>query len=188
VSGGPDRWIRWITTGCVALLALIAATVSYLHMHALVVLHGQPGWVAALTPLSVDGMIVAASTTLLADSRSGRRGGALPWALLVAGSVASLAANVAVAQPTLVGRVIAAWPSFALTASYELLTRQVRGSAAADTRSEQPEDMQQTEREAVGARTSARGLTLVQAGSDREGMLGVLREAGNCSGKRGNGR
>ena len=92
--------------------------------------YGQPGWVAALTPLSVDGMIVAASTTLLADSRSGRNGGALPWALLVAGSVASLAANVAVAEPTLAGRVIAAWPSFALTASYELLTRQVRRSAA----------------------------------------------------------
>jgi hypothetical protein len=35
--------------------------------------HGQPVWVAALTPLSVDGMIVAASTTLLADSRSGGR-------------------------------------------------------------------------------------------------------------------
>jgi hypothetical protein len=45
-------------------LALIAGTV-YLHMHLLVVRHGQPGWVAALTPLSVDGMIVAASTTLL---------------------------------------------------------------------------------------------------------------------------
>jgi hypothetical protein len=76
----------------VALLALIAGTVSYLHMHMLVARHGQPGWVAALTPLSVDGMIVAASTTLLADLRSGRNGGALPWALLVAGSVASLAA------------------------------------------------------------------------------------------------
>jgi hypothetical protein len=48
------------------MLALIAGTVSYLHMHLLVELHGQPGWVAALTPLSVDGMIVAASTTLLA--------------------------------------------------------------------------------------------------------------------------
>jgi hypothetical protein len=34
----------------------------------------QPGWVATLTPFSVDGMIVAASTTLLADSRSGNRG------------------------------------------------------------------------------------------------------------------
>jgi hypothetical protein len=47
----------------------------------------------------------------------------LPWALLVAGSVAGLAANVAVAEPSLIGRVIAAWPSLALTASYELLTR-----------------------------------------------------------------
>jgi hypothetical protein len=130
VSAGADRWIRWTTIGCVALLALIAGTVSYLHMHILVARHGQPGWVAALTPLSVDGMIVAASTTLLADSRSGRKGGALPWALLVSGSVASLAANVAVAEPTLIGRVIAAWPSFALTASFELLTSQVRRSAA----------------------------------------------------------
>jgi Protein of unknown function (DUF2637) len=114
----------------VALLALIAGTVSYLHMHTLVELHGQPGWVAALTPFSVDGMIVAASTTLLADSRSGNRGGILPWALLVVGSVASLAANMAVAEPTATGRVIAAWPSFALIAAYELLMRQVRRTAA----------------------------------------------------------
>jgi hypothetical protein len=60
--------------GCVALLALIAGTV-YLHMHLLVVRLGRPGWVAALTPLSVDGMIVTASTALLVDSRSERSGG-----------------------------------------------------------------------------------------------------------------
>jgi hypothetical protein len=66
-------------------------------------LHGQPGWVAALTPLPVDGMTVAASTTLLAESRSGHRGGWLPWVLLVTGSVASLAANVAVAEPAIPG-------------------------------------------------------------------------------------
>ena len=121
MTGRADRWIRWTTIGCVALLALIAGTVSYLHMHALVAMDGQPGWVAALTPLSVDGMIVAASTTLLADSRSGRQGGSLSWLLLATGSVASLAANVAVAEPTVTGRAIAAWPSFALIGSYELL-------------------------------------------------------------------
>lgn len=70
-------------------------------MHTLVALHGQPGWAAALT---VDGMIAAASTTLLADSRSGRTGGVLPWGLLVAGTVTSLAANVAVSEPTVIGR------------------------------------------------------------------------------------
>jgi hypothetical protein len=132
VTGRADRWIRRTTIGCVGLLAVIAGTVSYLHMHMheLVALHGQPGWVAALTPLSVDGMIVAASTTLLADSKSGSKGGGLPWALLVIGSVASLAANVAVAEPTLIGRMIAAWPSFALIGSYELLMRNVRRTAA----------------------------------------------------------
>src|SRR5882724_1685546 len=110
MNGAADRWIRWTTTVCVGLLAIIAGTVSYLHMHLLVELHGQPDWVAALTPLSVDGMIVAASTTLLADSRAGERGGVLQWALLVIGSAASLAANVAVAELTVAGRLIAAWP------------------------------------------------------------------------------
>src|SRR5216683_2642358 len=137
MSRPADRWIRWTTTGCVALLALIVGTVSYLHMHLLVELHGQPGWVAALTPLSVDGMIVAASTTLLADSRTGERGGVLPWALLVVGSAASLAANVTVAQPTAAGRVIAAWPSFALISAYELLMRQIRRSAAGRSNQQQ---------------------------------------------------
>jgi hypothetical protein len=32
MSAGSDRWIRRTTTGCVALLALIAGTVSYLHV------------------------------------------------------------------------------------------------------------------------------------------------------------
>lgn len=42
MNAGADRWITRITTGCVAVLALIAVTVSYLHMHLLVELHGEP--------------------------------------------------------------------------------------------------------------------------------------------------
>jgi hypothetical protein len=75
-------------------------------------------------------MIAASSMTLLADSRNGQRSGLLPWTLLVIGSAASLAANVAVAEPSAVGRLIAAWPSCALIGSYELLMRQVRHAAA----------------------------------------------------------
>jgi len=39
-----EWWIRRTTIGCVGMLALIAGTASYLHMHLLVELHGQPGW------------------------------------------------------------------------------------------------------------------------------------------------
>jgi hypothetical protein len=59
-GGGPGNQV--VTVGCVALLAVIAGTVSYLHVHLLVGRHGQPGWIAGLAPLSMDGMIVAAST------------------------------------------------------------------------------------------------------------------------------
>jgi hypothetical protein len=160
VSARANRWIRWTTVGCVALLALVAGMVSYLHVHMLVARHGQPGWIAALTPLSVDEMIVAASTTLLSDSRSGHTGGALPWALLVAGSIASLAANVAVAEPTLIGRVIAAWPSFALTASFELLTRLIRRGVVGKDAHPRPRRPQSARHATVG-RGSVPGLRVV---------------------------
>ncbi|GAA3732372.1 hypothetical protein HDA32_000576 [Spinactinospora alkalitolerans] len=68
------------------LLAVIAAVVSYSHMFELAQRHGEPQWRAALFPLSVDGMIVASSMALLTDARHGRRGGALPWTLLVLGA------------------------------------------------------------------------------------------------------
>ena len=177
MTGRADRWIRRTTIGCVGMLALIAGTVSYLHMHLLVELHGQPGWVAALTPLSVDGMIVAASTTLLADSRVGGRGGFLPWTLLVAGSAASLAANVAVAEPTATGRVIAAWPSYALIAAYELLMRQVRKASE----------------NAVAGQRSRRSLGAVTASGGKPGSASRAaapergHRGGTCGWKRGSG-
>jgi hypothetical protein len=68
-AGGQIRWIRRTTIGCAGLLAVIAGTVSYLHMHELVALYGQRGRVAALTPLSVDGMIVTGADLRNADLR-----------------------------------------------------------------------------------------------------------------------
>ena len=75
------------------MLALIAGTVSHLYLHLHVELAGDSRAGSPRCPsLSVDGMIVAASTTLLAHSRASGRGGLLARALLVVGSVASLAA------------------------------------------------------------------------------------------------
>lgn len=131
--GGTDRAIRWTTTPSVIVLAVIAAIVSYRHMYLLVRRYGETSWTAALLPISVDGMIVVSSMSLLMDSRHGRRSGVLPWALLIIGSAASLAANVAVAEPVAIGRLIAGWPSCALIGSYELLMRQMRYTSMRQT-------------------------------------------------------
>jgi hypothetical protein len=99
-------------------------------MHTLVEAHGQPGWVAVLTRLSVDGMIVAASTTLLADSRSGGRGGFLPWGAAGGGKPGEPGRERRGRRAHHKWAGDCAWPSFALIAAYELLMRQIRRSAA----------------------------------------------------------
>jgi len=123
------RRIQRTTIAGVALLALIAAVVSFRHMHELCLRHGEDRLAAVLIPLAVDGLIVVASMSILLANRYGSRGGILAWSLLVVGSLASLGANVSIAEPSLIGRVIAAWPSLALIGSYELLMSQIRRCA-----------------------------------------------------------
>ncbi|TMR88708.1 DUF2637 domain-containing protein [Nonomuraea basaltis] len=124
-----DRWIRWTTTAAVLVLAAIAAVVSFRHMRELALAHGEDELAAALIPLAVDGTIVAASMSLLRASRYEARGGALPWALQIISSLAGIGANVAVAEPTMIARLIAGWPSLALIGVYEMLMCQIRQSA-----------------------------------------------------------
>ncbi|GAA1469057.1 DUF2637 domain-containing protein [Nocardiopsis exhalans] len=145
----PSRWSRTVTIAALRMLAGIAAVVFYSHMYELALRHGEPPWRAALFPLSVDGMIVGASMTLLSDARQGRKGGVLPWGLLIIGSAASLVANVAVADPTMWSRIIHAWPSFALIGAYELLMREFR-AVAQGVRTE-PADDEQDPAETTGA-------------------------------------
>jgi Protein of unknown function (DUF2637) len=123
----------------VVLLAVIAAVVSFGHMRELALRHGEAQWSATLIPLSVDGMVVAASMSVLLASKTGARGEWLPWTLLIVGSLASLAANVAVADATVISRLIAAWPSFAFVGAYHLLQGQLHiGRTGPVARTDEP--------------------------------------------------
>ena len=65
-----------------------------------------------------------------------------------------------VAEPTLIGRVIAAWLPFAWTASYKLLTRQVRRDVAqANSYYRQPsgDGMAQPQLAVMHARRASKG-------------------------------
>ncbi len=117
-----DRAIRTGASATVVSLAGIAGAISYSHMAELARLHGETGWRAHAFPLSVDGIEIVASLVLLAHRRAGTRAGWLPWAALVAGTAASVAANVAVGSSDPVGRLVAGWPALALLVAIKLLS------------------------------------------------------------------
>ncbi|WP_154676825.1 DUF2637 domain-containing protein [Parafrankia discariae] len=124
-TGRAERAIRITTVVAVATVAAVAGFVSYRHMRGVALQYGEDAMTAAVLPFSVDGLIVAASMTMLADRRAGRRRSWLSYTLLTLGACASLAANVLHAEPTTAARIIAGWPPLALLGSYELLMRQI---------------------------------------------------------------
>ncbi len=84
---------------------------------------GERPEVAYVLPLSVDGMLVVASAAMVEDKRAGRR---VRWSARTAfavGVAASVAANIAAAEPSLGARIVAAWPAVALLLVVEMLTR-----------------------------------------------------------------
>ena len=130
-------WVQRVTTAAVLSVALVAAIASYEHMRALAELAGE-GWRSWLLPISVDGLAVAASMTMLVRRRAGLPAGALTWLALLLGLGASLAANVAAAEPTVQGRLVAAWPPLGLLLSYELLMEQIKARGGAGVQPSAP--------------------------------------------------
>lgn len=70
---GPDRAIRYSTSGAVSVVALVAAFVSYRHALQVVRAHGETGALALAYPLTIDGLIYCASMVLLNAARQGVR-------------------------------------------------------------------------------------------------------------------
>lgn len=129
---GADKAIRWSTVAAVAIVAAVAAFVSYRHALQVVRLHGE-GWpVAQLYPLTIDGLIYAASMVLLDSARRRATPPVLAYVALGLGIAATLAANVAAGLAYgVLGAIVAAWPAPALVISYELLMYVIRSAAAA---------------------------------------------------------
>jgi hypothetical protein len=105
----------------VGAVALTAAIISFSHVRTVAIRAGETELTSWLLPISIDGAVVAAVSVLLADSRAGRRPRLLTWLQLGLGLSASLAANVAAAEPSRTARVVAAWPPLALALGIEVL-------------------------------------------------------------------
>ncbi|WP_319462651.1 DUF2637 domain-containing protein [Micromonospora sp. RTP1Z1] len=116
----PTRVARNISTGAVA---SIAAWSSWSHMVDVALKFGERPEVAFVLPISVDGMLIVASTAMVEDKRAARP---VRWSARIAfaaGVAASVGANIAAAHPTLGARIVAAWPAVALLLVVEMLSR-----------------------------------------------------------------
>ena len=119
-----DRLIRSATAAVVCAVAGFAAVVSYSHIYDLGHAHGQDGTAARLLPLSVDGLILAASLVLLHEARNGRGAPALARLMLWLGIGATVGANIAYgAGFGLLGALISAWPAVAFIGAVEISHR-----------------------------------------------------------------
>ncbi|WP_300604765.1 DUF2637 domain-containing protein [Trebonia sp.] len=125
-----DRLARWTAVAAVLAVAAVAAVISYRHAVAVVTAHGEPGAVGRMYPVTIDGLIVAASMVLLDAARHRESAPRLAWHLLGAGIGATLAVNVLAGLPHgWLAALIASWPAGAFVGSYELLMMIVRASS-----------------------------------------------------------
>jgi len=105
----------------VCAVAAFTAVVSYSHIYGLGREHGQDGTAARLLPLSVDGLILAASLVLLHEARNGRDAPGMARFMLWLDIAATIGANIAYgAGYGLLGALISAWPAVAFIGSVEI--------------------------------------------------------------------
>jgi hypothetical protein len=118
----PEARRRWLRTRSVWLVSGVAAVMSYDHIF-MVVRPYEPVVLAAIEPLSVDGLVIAATMTAMDAAERGERA-PLARFLLVVGVVATLAANILYGLPGGVrGMCSTGWPALAFVGVAETALR-----------------------------------------------------------------
>ncbi len=168
--------IRFTTAAVVCVVAAFAAVVSYSHIYGLSRAHGQDGTAARLLPLSVDGLILAASLVLLHEARNDRDAPGLARFMLWLGIAATIGANIAYgAGYGLLGALISAWPAVAFIGTVEIATQLVRRSrgpraAASVPAVPVPGDVEQAVRAAYAVSVAAGAPLSQRAMAERFGL------------------
>src|ERR1017187_5112165 len=117
-----DKLIRLSTGGTVTAVASFPAIISYSHIFDLGIQHGQNGTAGRLLPLSVDGLILAASLVMLYVARAKLTTPWLARLMLWLGVGATVAANIGYgAAYGAVGMIVSAWPALAFVGAVEMV-------------------------------------------------------------------
>jgi hypothetical protein len=125
-----DRVTLQLGVAVAVVIALCSYAVSATSLYALGVRAGYSWWQAAAVPVVADGPAIYGMFRIVSRSRRGARGAGYGWLLVGCGTAASIAGNVAHAQPNLVAQAIAAAIPLAVLAMLEGL----KGDASEVTR------------------------------------------------------
>lgn len=116
-----------------ALVAAVAGAASYEHIASVAIRAGERAWVGYALPLAIDGLIVVGVAALLEDRRAGRMPRTSARVAVAVGVLATLAANIASAEPTWTARLVAVAAPVSFLLSVEVLTRTGRQPATGRT-------------------------------------------------------
>lgn len=116
-----------------ALVAAVAGAASYEHIASVAIRAGERAWVGYALPLAIDGLIVVGVAALLEDRHGGRVPRTSARVAVAVGVLATLAANVASAEPTWTARLVAVAAPVSFLLSVEVLTRTGRQPATGRT-------------------------------------------------------
>lgn len=145
-----DRLIRITAALAVAIVAAVAAVISYRHAYELVSSHGETGLTARLVPFTVDGLILAASMLILDASRRSQPVPRLAHWCLGVGIVATICANLVHGlSHGAVGALISAWPALALAGSFELLMLLIRAAHESASRERRDTTVRRADSKAI---------------------------------------
>jgi hypothetical protein len=105
-------------------LGTIGAAAGFTHTHDWAVHHGQLGWIAWADAVVIEGIVIVAGFEIQRDHRAGgSRKLTFPVTVLVAGFGVQMAAQVALAEPTPAGWLVAAMPALGFLVVVKLLMR-----------------------------------------------------------------
>jgi hypothetical protein len=98
----------------------MAGAASFVHIHDVTVQHGQPSWIGWANAVVIELMSIVAGLEIRRRKRASHAVGSVVAVLLVAVGI-SLAAQVATAQPSVWGWVVAALPALGLLAVVKIV-------------------------------------------------------------------
>jgi hypothetical protein len=123
---GLDRFTLHLGVAVGVVIAGCSYAVSATSLYALGRQAGYSAWQALAVPVVADGPAIYGMARIVSRSRRGAKGAGYGWLLVVAGTAASVAGNIAHAQPGLVARGIAAAIPLAVLAMLEGLKGDAR--------------------------------------------------------------